>query len=54
MSKTTLMIVGIILILMGIGGLMPSMTLGTEPMWHAVAKILVGIISVWVSAADKR
>ena len=54
MSKTTLMIVGILLILMGIGALIPSLELATEPSWHAIAKIVVGIISVWVSAADKQ
>lgn len=53
-SKTWLMIVGVLLILMGIAGMIPGWTLATEPIWHAVAKVLVGIISVWVSAADKR
>jgi len=53
MSKTVLMIVGIVVILMGIAGLVPSWTLATEPAWHAVVKIIIGIVSVAVSASDK-
>jgi len=47
------MIVGVVLILMGVAALIPSLSLGTEPVWHAVAKIVIGIVGVWVSAADK-
>lgn len=53
-SKTMLMIVGVLLILMGVAAMFPSLGLATEPMWHAIAKVLIGIISVWISAADKN
>lgn len=53
MSKTVLMIVGIVLILMGIAALIPSWDWATEPTWHAVAKIVIGLIGVGVAAADK-
>ena len=53
-SKSFLMIVGVLLLLMGIAGMIPSLTIATEPMWHAVVKVLIGIVSIWVSAADKR
>ncbi len=54
MSKTVLLIVGIIVILMGIAGLVPSWTMASEPFWHAILKIVVGIIAVGVSIADKK
>lgn len=54
MSKNFLLFVGIVLILMGIGGMLPSMTMATEPMWHAITKIVIGLISVYISMADKK
>jgi hypothetical protein len=47
------MIVGVLLILMGIAGLIPSWTWASEPSWHAIVKIVIGLISVYVSATDK-
>ena len=54
-SKTVLMIVGIIVLLMGILGILPEDTLdiGTEPSWHAGLKILVGIVGIGVAYTDK-
>ena len=54
MSKTVLMIVGVVLVLMGAAGLMPDWTMATEPSWHAIAKIVIGVIAVYVSATDKK
>ncbi len=53
MSKTVLMIVGIVAILMGVAALIPSWTLASEPQWHAIVKIVIGLIGVYVSATDK-
>ena len=53
MSKTVLMIVGILAILMGIAGLIPSWTWSATPQWLAIVKIVIGLISVYVSATDK-
>jgi len=53
MSRTVLMIVGVVAVLMGIAGLVPGWTLATEPAWHAVVKIVIGIIAVAVAASDK-
>ena len=53
MSRTVLMIVGIVMVLMGIAGLVPGWTMATEPAWHAVVKIVVGIVAVAVAAADR-
>lgn len=54
MSKTVLIIVGVLVLLMGIAALVPSWTLATEPAWHAWVKIVVGVIAIWVGAADKK
>lgn len=58
MSKKTLMFVGVVLAIMGLLGLLPDGTLpeaisGTEPVWHAVAKVVVGLVSVGVALNDK-
>lgn len=53
MSKAVLAIVGIVLVLMGIAALIPSWELATEPAWHAWAKVIIGVIAVGVSIADK-
>ncbi|MEI8143601.1 MAG: hypothetical protein WCG48_03245 [Candidatus Berkelbacteria bacterium] len=53
MSKAVLTIIGIVLVLMGIAALVPSWTLATEPMWHAWAKIVIGVIAVGVAISDK-
>lgn len=54
MSKTVLIIVGLLVLLMGIAALVPGWTLATEPAWHSWAKIVVGVIAVWVGAVDKK
>lgn len=53
MSKTVLMVIGILVLLMGIAGLIPSWTLATEPQWHAIVKIVIGLIGIYVAATDK-
>jgi len=53
-SKLTLIIVGIILLLMGIAGLPGVSDMGTEPDWHAVLKIIIGIVAVIVALIDKQ
>jgi len=47
--KRTLLIISIILIIMGIMGALPNLTMGYEPLWHAIAKIIVGIIGVFIA-----
>jgi uncharacterized membrane protein HdeD (DUF308 family) len=53
-SKWTLIIVGIILLVMGIAGLPGVSDMGTEPDWHAVLKIIIGIVAVIVALMDKQ
>ena len=54
MSKTWLMIFGVVILLMGIAALVPSWTMATEPTWHAVAKIIIGLLGIVISASDKK
>ncbi len=54
MSRTVLLIVSILLVLMGIAGLVPNWELATEPLWHAIAKVLVGVVGLAVAITDKK
>ena len=51
MKKVTLIILGIAIALMGVLALIPAIPLGTEPLWHSIAKIIVGIIAVIIGFA---
>jgi uncharacterized membrane protein HdeD (DUF308 family) len=48
MKKRVLLIISIVVILMGVLALIPGINLGSEPWWHAVLKIVVGLVGVWV------
>lgn len=50
----TLVIVGIILLVMGIAGLPGVSDMGTEPDWHAVLKIVIGIVAVVIALMEKE
>ena len=51
-SKLVLMIVGLIVLIMGIAGLL-DIGMGTEPQWHAILKILVGLVAIALGYMDK-
>jgi hypothetical protein len=53
-TKWTLIIVGLIVLVMGIAGLPGVSDIGTEPDWHAVLKIVIGIVAVVVPFVDKK
>lgn len=53
MSKTVLIIVGVLVLLMGVAALIPAWEMATEPTWHAIVKIVVGFVSIYVGATDK-
>ena len=52
MSKTVLLIISIVLVLMGIAGLISGWTMASEPTWHAVVKIIIGAIGFIVAVSD--
>jgi uncharacterized membrane protein YqjE len=53
MSKTFLIIIGILILVMGIMSLTVVIADVRDPVWHAVAKIVVGLIVIGVGVADK-
>ena len=53
-TKWTLIIVGLIVLVMGIAGLPGVSDLGTEPDWHAVLKIVIGIVALIVALMEKK
>lgn len=54
MHKWTLLIVGVVVFLMGILGVIPGIELATEPAWHAVLKIIVGLIAIGVAMMKEK
>lgn len=48
-KKTLLLIVGILVIAMGVMALIPSLEMGTEPIWHTIAKLVLGVAAVYVA-----
>ncbi len=54
MSRTVLMILGIVIVAMGILAVFKVMPSVVEPMWHAWAKIVVGVLAIVIAASDTR
>ena len=57
-NKTALLIVGAIVVIMGVLGIapyvgLPNLGMGTEPMWHAALKIIVGLAAVGIAMMNK-
>ncbi len=52
--KWTLIIVGAIMVVMGIAGLPGVSDMGTEPDWHAVLKIVIGIVAVFIALMPNK
>ena len=53
-SKMFLYIVGILVLLMGLLALVDISAGFTEPMWHALLKVLVGLAALGVAYMDKE
>ena len=53
-TKWTLIIVGVIILVMGIAGLPVVSDMGTEPDWHAILKIIIGVVAIAVPFLDKH
>lgn len=52
--KITLIVVGILLVIMGIAGLPGVSDMGTEPDWHAILKIIIGVVAVGIALMEKK
>ena len=48
-KKTVLLVVGILIVLMGILALIPGIGMGTEPVWHAIAKLILGVAAIVIA-----
>jgi len=59
MSKTFLMVLGVLVALMGLWGLavylewLPVVVEVVDPWWHAALKIVLGVAAIYVSYTDK-
>ena len=51
--KLTLIIVGLLLVVMGIAGWPGISDMGTEPEWHAILKIVIGIVAIIIAWMEK-
>ena len=54
LCKLTLIIVGVLLLVMGVAGLPGVSDMGTEPDWHAILKIIIGIGAVVIALLEKK
>ncbi len=48
MKKISLIVLSIIIVVMGILALFPGITIGTEPLWHAIIKIVFGLAGLFI------
>ncbi len=53
-KKTVLLVVGILIIAMGVLALIPNLSMGTEPLWHTIAKIALGAVSVYIALTNSK
>jgi hypothetical protein len=53
-AKWTLIIVGILVLIMGIAGWPGVSDMATEPDWHAILKIIVGLVAIVVGFMEKK
>jgi hypothetical protein len=56
MSKTILTILGVVIIVIGIWGLIPSWNFGSvaASSWYAIVEIVVGLIAVYIGATASK
>jgi hypothetical protein len=53
-SKTFLTILGVVILVMGVWGLFWKSFGVVDPTWHAILKIIVGLVSVYIGSTDKK
>ncbi len=39
---------------MGVLALLPGMNMGSEPMWHAIAKLVLGVVAVFIALKNEK
>ena len=53
-TKTALLVIGILLAVMGLVDVLGLLTLGTEPVWHSVVKIVIGAVAIYLGATNLK
>ena len=51
---TVIIIAFVLLLVMGVAGLPGISDMGTEPEWHAVLKIFIGVVAVVIALMEKK
>ena len=54
MTKVTLVLVGIIVVVMGFLSIVPQFEFAKMPMWYGIVLILVGLLSAIIGLMAKR
>jgi uncharacterized membrane protein HdeD (DUF308 family) len=54
MTKTTLVLVGIIVIVMGFLSVVPQLAMATMPLWYGILLIVIGLASAIIGLMAKR
>ncbi|MGQ9472707.1 MAG: hypothetical protein ACUVQZ_03195 [Candidatus Caldatribacteriaceae bacterium] len=54
MIKTLFLVYSWLILIMGILGAIPGIPLGTEPTWHAILKIILGLVGIVFSMREKQ
>jgi uncharacterized membrane protein HdeD (DUF308 family) len=54
MTKLTLVLIGIIVIVMGFLSIVPQIPFATMPLWYGILLIVVGLVSAIVGLMAKR
>jgi len=53
MVRISLIVLGVLVAFMGILGAIPGIGLGSEPLWHSIIKIIIGVVAVIIGSAKK-
>jgi hypothetical protein len=53
MVRISLIILGILVAVMGILAVIPGISMGSEPLWHSIVKIIVGAVAVIIGVVKK-
>lgn len=53
-TKTALLVIGILLAAMGLVDVFGLLKLGTEPVWHSIAKIVIGAVAIYLGATNLK
>jgi len=53
-TKTALLVIGILLAAMGLVDVLGLLTMGTEPVWHSIVKIVLGAVAIYLGATNLK